>query len=130
MCVSGLFGRNASGRGRTWHVHARRMNMAGCWTWVLEAHGEQGVQVKAHFTPVPELVSARGISMRYPSQIVSVQFCRGRTVRSERVWHQLLPTLSCLGIKCERLPVIAMQEAEQIAVGDGDEGCCCIKPVF
>jgi hypothetical protein len=47
MCVSGLFGRNASGRGRTWHVHARRMNMAGCWTWVLEAHGEQGVQMKA-----------------------------------------------------------------------------------
>ena len=48
MCVSGLLGRNASGRGRTWHVHARRMNMAGCWTWVLEAHGEQGVQMKAH----------------------------------------------------------------------------------
>ena len=54
MCVSGLFGRNASGRGRTWHVHAWRMNMAGCWTWVLEAHGEQGVQMKAHFyTPAP-----------------------------------------------------------------------------
>ena len=54
MCVSGLFGRNASGRGRTWHVHARRMNMAGCWTWVLEAHGEQGVQMKAHFySPAP-----------------------------------------------------------------------------
>ena len=87
MCVSGLFGRNASGRGRTWHVHARRMNMAGCWTWVLEAHGEQGVQMKAHFTPRPpvELVSARGISMRYRSQMDSVQFCRGRTctVRSE-----------------------------------------------
>jgi hypothetical protein len=30
------------------------MNMAGCWTWVLEAHGEQGVQMKAHFyTPAP-----------------------------------------------------------------------------
>lgn len=91
MCVSGLLGRNASGRGRTWHVHARRMNMAGCRTWVLEAHGEQGVQMKAHLLPGPrryvEQVSARG--MRSRSQMPSCSFAGDVLFGASRGWHQL-----------------------------------------
>lgn len=117
MCVSGLFGRNASGRGRTWHVHARRMNMAGCWTWVLEAHGEQGVQMKAHF------YSPRADGHR---AVLPGKYCseRARVAPTPANSHQLFGN-SFVIFSC-----VAMQEAEQIAVGDGDEGCCCIKPVF